>query len=78
MSCLQALGNKSKGNSQKSLKIGFRLKNEALNANVRLPDDNSIYGSWYSGDHQEACVSIFFRILQRSATGYRVYHEFVS
>lgn len=59
MSCLQALGNKSKGNSQKSLKIGFRLKNEALNANVRLPDDNSIYGSWYSGDHQEACVSIF-------------------
>lgn len=26
----------------------------------------------------KACVSIFFRILQRSATGYIVYHESVS
>lgn len=49
--CFQIPNNKRVDKSLTSLGLGFRIKNEAENAIMRLPDKSN-YLLWYSGDRQ--------------------------
>lgn len=57
----QSPSNKCGGNCQRSLGFGFRLKIEASNANMTLPD-SSILNWWYADERQWILVSCKSRL----------------